>query len=174
MRLFVAVNFDKDTVEHLYKGAEALRENSLSANISRRENLHLTLAFIGEVPSAKNAINALSNVNLKPFNLILQGYGEFGKGNICFAKIRPCPQLLTLAEKVRESLSAKGIRIDTKPFKPHITLARQLEPVPQFDKGIMNTVLSERTVHIKDLSLMRSDRIRGRLTYTEIYKKTLE
>ncbi len=174
MRLFVAVNFDKDTVEHLYKGAETLRENSLSANISRRENLHLTLAFIGEVTSAKNAINALSSIDVKPFTLTLQGYGEFGKGSICFAKTKPCPELLTLAEKVRKKLTAKGIRIDTKPFKPHITLARQLEPTLQFDKGIMNKVLSTREVQIKEISLMRSDRIKGRLTYTELYKKTLE
>ncbi len=174
MRLFVAVNFDKDTVEHLYKGAEFLRKNSISANISRKENLHLTLAFIGEVPSAKQAINALHEVKVPPFTLILEGYGEFSKGSICFAKTKSCPQLLNLANEVKGNLLAKGVSFDPKPFKSHITLARQFEPLPQFNKTAINQVLSERAVQINQISLMRSDRINGRLTYTELYKKTLE
>ncbi len=174
MRLFVAVNFDKDTTDHLHSCAELLRENSISANISRRENLHLTLAFIGEVPSARNVINALQTVNASPFTLVIQGYGEFSKGSICFAKTQKCPELMALAEKVRDALITKGIKIDTKPFKPHITLARQLEPLPEFNKNEIAKALGTTAVKINEISLMRSDRINGRLTYTELYKKTLE
>ncbi len=174
MRLFVAINFDKDIVDHLYKSTEILRENSISANISPRENLHLTLAFIGEVPSAKRAIDALQEVDASPFSLTLKGYGEFGKGNICFAKTLPCQELKGLAETVREKLTSKGVAVDTKPFKPHITLARQFESMPQFDKKILDTSLSARSTRIKEISLMRSDRIKGRLTYTEVFKKILK
>lgn len=173
MRLFVAVNFDKDTVEHLYNSAQLIRESSVSANISRRENLHLTLAFVGEAPSAKGAVDALSAVDFAPFRLTLQGYGEFGNGNICFAKTKPSPELTQLANTVRSNLLAKGLHIDTKPFKPHITLARQAVYTPDFHKSIMESSLGTKTVEIKDISLMRSDRINGKLTYTEIYKKTL-
>lgn len=173
MRLFVAINFDKETVDHLYRSTEILRENSLSANISRRGNLHLTLAFIGEVPSAKRAIEALQEVDASPFPLTLKGYGEFGNGNVCFAKILPSQELKTLAEKVREKLTSKGVDIDSKPFKPHITLARQFESMPQFDKRILEVSLSAKCTEIKEISLMRSDRIKGRLTYTEVFKKAL-
>ena len=173
MRLFVSVNFDKDTVDHLYKSAEVLRQNSISANISHRENLHLTLAFIGEVPSAKKAVDALSTVDLPSFLLTLKGYGEFGKGSVCFAKTEPCKELSLLAETVRNNLTSLGVQIDTKPFKPHITLARQLSAYEDFDKTVMDKVLCRKTVTVSKISLMLSDRIKGRLTYTEIFSKEL-
>lgn len=173
MRLFVAVNFDEDTVEHLYKSTEILRNNSISANISHRENLHLTLAFIGEVPSAKKAIDALSTICIPSFELILEGYGEFGDGKVCYAKTVPTQALAFLADIVRKRLIKQGLEIDTKPFKPHITLARQLVPCEDFDKRVMDKVLCSRTVTVSEISLMRSDRIKGKLTYTEIFSKKL-
>ena len=173
MRLFVSVNFDNDTVEHLYKGAETLRQNSISANISRRENLHLTLAFIGEVPSTKQAIDALNSVEASAFSLILKGYGEFGNGNVCFAKTEKCKELLSLADMVRSSLISRNLHIDTKPFRPHVTLARQLIPCEDFDKKVMDNVLCRKNVKVDRISLMRSDRIKGKLTYTELFSKNL-
>lgn len=173
MRLFVAINFDEDTVEHLYKSTEILRKNSISANISRRENLHLTLAFIGEVPSAKKAIDALSTICIPSFELILEGYGEFGDGRVCFAKTVPTQALAFLAEIVRIKLIKQGLEIDTKPFKPHITLARQLEAYGDFDRKHMEKALSRRTVTVNKFSLMRSDRVNGRLTYTEVFSVNL-
>ncbi len=174
MRLFVAINFDKTTVDKLYSCCQIITENSISANISRRENLHLTLAFIGEVPSAKKAIDALHTVEVPPFELTIEGYGEFGAGSVCFAKTKRCKELSALADKVRESLTAFGVSIDAKPFKPHITLARQFEAFPDFDKKFISRALGTQTVEVKEISLMKSERIKGRLTYTELYKKTLE
>lgn len=174
MRLFVAINFDKATVDKLFSCGQIIRENSISANVSRRENLHLTLAFIGEVPSAKRAIDALQKVNASPFALTIKGYGEFGKGSVCFAKIKASAELFSLAENVREKLINNKINIDTKPFKPHITLARQFDAFPDFDKKAIEKTLGTQTVEITEISLMRSDRINGKLTYTELYKKPLE
>lgn len=174
MRLFVAVNFDKRTVDKLYCCSQIIRENSISANVSRRENLHLTLAFIGEVPSAKRAVDALQRVNASPFELTITGYGEFGTGSVCFAKTKRCDELSALAENVRKNLTDLGVNIDTKPFKPHITLARQFEAFPDFDKNEISKALGTQTVEIKEISLMKSERINGKLTYTELYKKTLE
>lgn len=174
MRLFAAVNFDKATVDKLYSCCQLIRENSISVNVSRRENLHLTLAFIGEVPSAKRAIDALQRVSAPPFELTIQGYGEFGKGSVCFAKIQKCDELSALAQKVRESLVSLGVNIDTKPFKPHITLARHFESFPDFDKKELAKALGTQTVRVTSFSLMKSERINGKLTYTEVYKKPLE
>ncbi len=173
MRLFVAVNFDKATVDKLYSCGQIIKANSISANVSHRENLHLTLAFIGEIPSAKRAIDALQKVSASPFELTVEGYGEFGKGSVCFAKTKRCDELSILADNVRNSLRCNGVSIDTKPFKPHITLARQFEALPHFDKSEIEKALGTNTVDVKEISLMRSDRINGRLTYTEVFKRTL-
>lgn len=53
MRLFIAINFPPEPVAAFVRAQDALRRASPSASFSRRENLHLTLAFLGEQPSAR-------------------------------------------------------------------------------------------------------------------------
>lgn len=50
MRLFIAINFDDTELDAFEAARERLRDPGRGANYSRRENLHLTLAFLGEQP----------------------------------------------------------------------------------------------------------------------------
>ena len=50
MRLFVAVNFPPETVDAISALQGRLRGAEPRGSWSRRENLHLTLAFLGEQP----------------------------------------------------------------------------------------------------------------------------
>lgn len=174
-RLFVAINLTKEIADSLYSSALLLKKHSFYANISRKENLHLTLAFIGETDNIRSATEALKNISASPFELTFEGYGEFSSrdGNICFAKTVPLRTLEDLAKKVRKNLTDKGFSIDTKLFKAHITLCRQFSPAPSFSKDIMNFALNKQSMYVSSISLMRSDRINGKLIYTEIYKKIL-
>ena len=47
MRLFIAINFDDTELDAFEAARERLRAQAGAANYSRRENLHLTLAFPG-------------------------------------------------------------------------------------------------------------------------------
>jgi 2'-5' RNA ligase len=63
MRLFVAINFNDDTRSRLLALGEEIRSHSVRGNFSAPENLHLTLAFLGEcdpqqTAAAKAAIDA--------------------------------------------------------------------------------------------------------------------
>ena len=53
MRLFIAINFDDTELDAFEAARERLRDQAGAANYSRRENLHLTLAFLGEQPPAR-------------------------------------------------------------------------------------------------------------------------
>ena len=53
MRLFIAINFNDDTHNRLIALRDELRSRSERGNFSLPENLHLTLAFIGEVSPKK-------------------------------------------------------------------------------------------------------------------------
>ncbi len=48
MRLFIAINFDDNTVNSLISLQEKLKASGAQGRFTRSENLHLTLAFIGE------------------------------------------------------------------------------------------------------------------------------
>jgi len=174
-RLFVAITLTKEIADSLYSSALLLRNNSTYANISRKENLHLTLAFIGESNNIREASDALKEIDIKPFELIFEGFGEFASrdGSICYAKTEKNKTLEALAESVRKNLTANGFKIDTKPFKAHITLCRQFTPAPSFTKELMTNFLTKKSMQINAVSLMRSDRINGKLTYTEVSRKVL-
>ena len=59
MRLFIAIAFPDKIKDRLKAGMDALRRQGVRASWSRRENLHLTLEFLGKLDSAKEAIAAM-------------------------------------------------------------------------------------------------------------------
>jgi len=59
MRLFIAINFSSETKKQLMALCDELRKTSIQGRFSLQENLHLTLAFIGEYSSKQ-----VSTINL--------------------------------------------------------------------------------------------------------------
>lgn len=135
MRVFVAV--DLPNGEAKTKVLDLL--NKLRANPSLKvvapENLHFTLAFIGEVSEelVKRASEAISRISYKAFNASLSGIGYFPsreRARVVWIGVREeqgGEQLEELAESVRSALSNAGVPFDEKPFVPHLTLARARE-----------------------------------------------
>jgi 2'-5' RNA ligase len=160
--LFVAVHFSPEVRRVLLGAIGAIRSGSRQASTTRPENLHLTLAFIGETDDLRGAWEAVSSCVRPAFGLTVGGSGRFG--DLYWAGIGENPQLAALAEAVQTALCARGFNIERRPFKPHITLARQV----QSDAPLRLTV-PETAMTVRRISLMRSDRIAGRLTYTEVF-----
>ncbi|MEI3111951.1 MAG: 2'-5' RNA ligase family protein [Oscillospiraceae bacterium] len=63
--------------DRLKAGMDGLRSQGVRASWSRRENLHLTLEFLGELDSAKEAIAAMEQVQAAPFRLEFAPSGRF-------------------------------------------------------------------------------------------------
>ena len=171
MRLFVSVNFPAETVGFLFDKVTKLKKEALSMNPSRKENLHLTLAFIGETSSVEKAKKALSEIDFEPFEIIISGLGKFSRdgGDIYWAgldKKGDCKKLEALALEVQKRLREAGFEIEKRKFSPHITLGRDviLRREPSFS-------VPSHKVPVFRVSLMRSERIQGKLTYTEIFGK---
>ena len=66
---------------------------------------------------------------LHAFPLKPDGIGKFGKSHnaTLWLGIAKVPELMELAERVREELRVRGIEFDDKAFLPHITLARHAD-----------------------------------------------
>ena len=77
MRLFIAIAFPDKIKDRLKAGMDDLRRQGVRASWSRRENLHLTLEFLGELDSAKEAIAAMEQVQAAPFRLEFAPSGRF-------------------------------------------------------------------------------------------------
>ncbi len=175
MRLFIAINFSDKNLGILSDAAGILRENSDKGNFTRTENFHLTLAFLGEVPEARvsgvrRAINQAAE-GIAPFDFNIGGLGRFKRtgGDIYWLGVEKKRELFTIADNLKQGLKDSGYSIDDKPFKPHLTLGREV--ILNCDPKSLT--MPELSCHVSRISLMKSERIRGVLTYTEIYGKEL-
>lgn len=167
MRLFVAIRFSPEVLECLRRAQEDLRRQGASGNFTRTENLHLTLAFIGETAEDVEAKAALEEAcSGGAFALSISGAGRFG--DLWWAGIEPNSRLSALADAVQAALRQSGFSIERRRFQPHITLVRQLT-APRVP--VIHLPKTEMTV--TRVSLMRSERMGGKLVYSERYGKNL-
>lgn len=175
MRLFIAVNFCDEFKSGLCTVISALRLQTEHGNFSRRENLHLTLAFLGETEHADKAKAAMDQVDAEPFILTAEGFGTFhsGEGEIYWVGVRNNAVLNSLNGQLCRALQAADFQLETRPFSPHLTLGRKVVMKPGFDRRSFERNIPVMNMPVDKISLMKSERIGGRLTYTEIYAKTL-
>lgn len=162
MRLFIAINFTEAFRRAILRRQDALRRAMTAGNLSRPENLHMTLAFIGEVRSPAAALRAVESASFEPFALRLSGNGRFG--SLYWLGVDSGGRAEALAGELRAALKREGVPFDAKPFRAHVTLAREaILADPAFSMPS-----SEAAMTVERISLMKSERINGRLIYTEI------
>ncbi len=130
MRLFVALDIPEDVRAALGSLVNRLREQLRGARWVRIEGAHVTLKFIGEIPTnkMKNIKAALRSVTFPaPIKIIFSGLGFFPnerRPRVLWAGIEAGPALGALATAVDASLEPLGIAREQRPFSPHLTLAR--------------------------------------------------
>ncbi|HEX2542768.1 MAG TPA: RNA 2',3'-cyclic phosphodiesterase [Caldimonas sp.] len=90
------------------------------------DRLHLTLHFIGSFP--REGIGALADrlAAVPPRATTLRARGpELWRGGVAVLRLEADAALADLHEELGASLSALGVPLDTRPFAPHVTLARK-------------------------------------------------
>jgi len=167
MRLFIAINFNDETRAQLLALRDELRSRSTRGNFTAPENLHLTLAFIGEVsPKKVEKIEAiLETVTFEPFEAAINKLGSFSRGTLWYAGLREDKPLMILQREITYKLALCGFEMDGRKYNPHITLGREVltDTEPWQIEPFGETVTS--------IELMKSERIGGRLVNTAIYEK---
>jgi 2'-5' RNA ligase len=123
-RLFVALSIPDPVAQSL----ALIQAGIPDARWQSREQLHLTLSFIGAVDGRDGAAihDALEAIRAPAFTLELHGVGEFGGKHpqALWAGVRPNEALLHLQRKIDTALRRAGVAPDGGKFTPHVTLAR--------------------------------------------------
>ena len=164
MRLFIAINLDDNMKQALMLTQEKMKQGKMHGRFTPAENMHLTLAFIGEYPNADEVLDALNDITFKPFTLTLDGTGCFG--DLWWAGIKKdegCDALKALVKKIRHALADAGIPFDRKSFSPHITLVRN---ATTFKPPVLS--IHATGMVVDEFSLMRSDFGKNGVVYTEM------
>ena len=160
MRLFIAVVLSDEMKKTLMETMHEMKKKGIKGNYVPVQNLHLTLAFIGEMTSAEPVKSALQNIQYKPFKLSLSELGCFG--NLLWTGMKGNQSLSAAVKDVRDALDRADIAYDRKKFVPHITLIRKLN-------GNWKQIPAPRgEMQVKKISLMKSEVKDGRRIYTEL------
>ncbi len=174
MRLFIALEFSSRIRRALSADAEVLRQVCGRASLTREENFHLTLVFLGEVhPDRVADIRwAMDRCRAAPIELTITGAGRFRQrdGDTVWRGAGPAEELRSLYKQLSAELSAKGFAPEDRIYTPHVTLARRV----RLKKGCTFEALAERMPpleeEIRALTLMHSHTVDGKLTYTPVYR----
>ncbi len=167
MRLFIAICFTEEFREGILDIMEDLKEQGVRGNFTRKENLHLTLTFIGETDQQKKIIQVLRHLDLPACSLQLRGSGSFG--DLYWVGLRREKVLDWYVRDLQTGLEEAGIRFDRKPFRPHITLVRRAQ-CPE--KPVIR--VPNLTMKTGKVSLMSSERVGGKLLYREIWAEPVK
>ena len=147
----------------------AWRASAFSADAGRplaAANLHLTLAFLGEISDEKaSAISRMAGrIRQPPFTLHLDDAGHWPRPGVVWLGPRQAPRgLVQLAEMLRSQAARSGCYQSPHPFHPHISLLRNAtRPI----------AMPPRNFHwqfdVTEFALMESAFTQGRSSYNII------
>ncbi len=123
-RVFFAVWPNEAAAKALHAAAREAQKRC-HGRLMRRETLHLTLAFLGDIAEARlaEAKRVADAIVAEPFEMTLDTLGYWRHNRILWAG-GVSPRLSFIAGALGEGLRAAGFRLDARPFVAHMTLLR--------------------------------------------------
>lgn len=164
MRLFIAICFDDNMLDSLAEIQDDLIRCGVKGNYTRRENLHMTLAFIGDYDDPEQIVEVMQRVPLRSFSVKLSGCRPFK--DMFFAELEENEDLRDYVKRLRKALLDEEIPFDRKKFLPHVTLIRKAECTK--GKALLPEPVEKESMRVNGISLMKSERGRHGMVYTEI------
>jgi len=152
-RLFFAIEPAEDALRALAEAAAAVARE-LGGRAVPPGKIHLTLAFLGEVPDSRIAAaeSAAEGAGGAPFTLRLDRLGVFRRAGVAWAGASaPDPALIRLQETLAAQLVGRGFELERRPFAPHVTLARRT------DRTLRETAFEPVAWRVTEFALVRSD-----------------
>ncbi|MDX1692945.1 MAG: RNA 2',3'-cyclic phosphodiesterase [Ketobacteraceae bacterium] len=137
-RAFISLDIPPGAAQQLLKAVVPLqKEHRLKAlRWIPKVNWHLTLAFLGDQTAASLqevwqtvAVSLQDQVAVPAAIAGVAGFPD-AKSPILAAVIEPTAPLLALQAQVRHCCESCGIALDSRRFRPHITLARSRKRQP--------------------------------------------
>lgn len=146
MRIFLAIEIPENVKDRLVEVQKELASRLLGVRWEKREKLHITLVFLGEVgEEGKNGVETqlIASVQkavkeglegVRGFKLILGDLGVFPslrRPRVIWVGVKEKSKtknqrskIEDLVEGLEKSLGRAGFEFDKKPFHPHITIGR--------------------------------------------------
>lgn len=133
IRAFIAVDLDDLVIEKICNVVEILKPRITEIRWLRKENLHLTLKFLGNI--AESQVEPIAAALRHPVELFspctisAKGLGvfpDFRRPKILWVGLTG-DQLVQLAAEIESALMPLGFTPENRAFTPHLTIGRWRE-----------------------------------------------
>ena len=143
--------------------------------IKESTNLHITLHYIGKVNDVEaNLIQTiLLKVKAKSYSQKINGVGVFNQTkapHILWAGVNKCEELLNLHASVGQCLQEIGLKLESRQYSPHITVARIKKTNEDLVESYINKYSDfNANFDVKSFSLFSSKRTKLGAIYKKLY-----
>jgi 2'-5' RNA ligase len=126
MRLFIGIPLAAAVIDELRAASSRLRSAAGGLRWTAPESWHVTLQFLGNTSTEQLAciVPRLRQLHSPPVPVCLENLDCFERAGVLIARVRLAHELLLLQERVITATQPCGFVPETRPFQPHITLAR--------------------------------------------------
>jgi len=189
IRSFIAIELPEDLKEGLLRLQNEIKLNSqLRVKWVNPNSIHLTLKFLGNVSFGKlNSITQAiteASQNISPFTLEVKELGVFPniqRVQVVWVGIDgELDNLKLLQQNLENGLSKLGFVRESRPFVPHLTLARVGNQTTKYEQQefgkLINSIRFEDVykIGVNSVTLMRSQLTREGAIYSRIHTIPLE
>lgn len=163
MRLFISIPLEDETARLISDVQKTFRQKNVRGSYTPQENLHITLAFIGEYNDPDAVMAAMDRVRFAPFSVTVDRIGSFG--DLLWAGIAENKHLEDLVRDLRRELAKSDIPFDKKRFRAHVTFLRRAE---NMNALYVPGQIKPAVMTVNGISLMLSTRGKNGMIYTEL------
>ena len=162
MRVFIALQLSEPMRKALIGTMHDMKQKGVNGSYVPAQNLHITLAFIGETKDVKTVQQVMDQIPVEKSRLTFSEFGYFG--DTMWIGVKGNQKIKKYVSDLRKALKDNGIPCDDSKFVPHVTLLRRLKgPRP----AGLQVPAADMTV--ARVSLMKSEDKDGKRVYREIY-----
>jgi len=165
MRIFLAFTLSESSLIDVLKNQEYIK--SLNVNLVRKENIHLTLFFFGDIKEeiVENIINIIKKIKFQKFQLLgtnLIYLPNYKKVSVLALEFKLNEILNNLINQYDKEISKLGFKRDKK-FLPHITIARVNKKIPviKYENNMK--------IDINNIKLFKSELTLKGAIYSELF-----
>lgn len=126
MRLFLGIPLSQQVSDELLAISLRYRSKDDGLRWSLPESWHITLQFLGNVSQEQYSciLPPLHALRHTPVPIQIESLDFFDRAGIFFTGVRLTPELVSLQQQITSATAHCGFAAETRPYHPHITLAR--------------------------------------------------
>jgi 2'-5' RNA ligase len=179
MRAFIAIEIPEEVKQELVKVQAQLKKTGLDASWTRREGMHLTLKFLGEVMEQRipDIMSVLQRAleGAGPLRLEVSGVGTFPNpknARVVWTGLSgDIEKLMQYQSAIEQAMVHLGMEREERKFTPHLTLCR-VKQIRFRDRWIKTLEelkdISLSGFDVNSVSLMQSELKTSGAVYTEM------